>query len=190
MQVIWLSALSGDTATCQWQSSCTTPSRQMARMQLNFFPPFISLPSSYFTQALLSPRVLSAGGRRSAWTSGCLKSKLCFWSNCFLSLCSGNLSSPQTEGNCCCTAGLAPAVLADEWQAGVMLVCLMSCKEIKKEIPACCRGECDLEAAPAGWLVFNQRKAYWTRPLILGLCQLALGIYWRTEGGSQILTGI
>lgn len=119
-----------------------------------YFPPII-----LFYPTPLSLPVLSAGGRRSTWTSMCLKSKLYFRSNYFLSLCSSNLSSPQTESNCCCTAGLAPAVLADEWQAGVMSLWLTNWKEIKEEITACCKRECDLEAVPPEWLVVSSEKS-------------------------------
>lgn len=132
MQVIWLSALGGETATCQWQSSCASPSGQMARMQLDsFLPIFPSYPFLSFPHP-----ILLSGGGRATWTWMYLKSKLNSPSNYFLSLCTSNLSSPQTDGNCCCTAGLAPAKLADERQAGVMLVWLISCKEIKEENPA------------------------------------------------------
>lgn len=98
-----------------------------------------TLSSLYFPPILFFPPphpILLSGGGRATWTSMCLKSKLNSPSNYFLSLCTSNLSSPQTDGNCCCTAGLAPAKLADERQAGVMLVWLISCKEIKEENPA------------------------------------------------------
>lgn len=61
MQVIWLSVLGGDTATCQWQSSCASRGGQMARMQLDSFLPM--LPSYNFL-SFFSPPVLSAGGGR------------------------------------------------------------------------------------------------------------------------------
>lgn len=135
MQVIWLSALGGETATCQWQSSCVSRSGQMARTQLDSFLP--RLPSYNFLHTFHStppppPPILSVQGGRATWTSTCSKSKLNSPYNYFLSLCTSNLSSPQTDGNCCCTAGLAPAKSVDEWQAGGMLVWLPSCKEIKE----------------------------------------------------------
>lgn len=135
MQVIWLSALGGEAATCQWRSSCTSRGGQMARTQLHSFLPVF--PSYNFL--IIPPRpplpILSAGGGRATWTSTCSKSKLNSPYHYFLSLCTRNLSSPQTDGNCCCTAGPVPAKPAGARPAGVTLVWLTSCKEIKEENP-------------------------------------------------------
>lgn len=59
MQVIWLLALGGDTATCQWQSSCASRGGQMARMQLDSFLPM--LPSYNFL-SFFSPQFFRQGG--------------------------------------------------------------------------------------------------------------------------------
>lgn len=91
------------------------------------FPPTISFPFSPPTS------FGRGGGGRGTWTSTCLMSKLNSPSNYFLSLCRSNLSSLQTDGNCCCTAALALAKPVDKWQAGVMLVWLTNCKENKEE---------------------------------------------------------
>lgn len=61
IQVIWLFALSGETATCQWQSSCTTPSRQMVRMQLNSFRPLFPSYHLILSNPPLSPSSFGRG---------------------------------------------------------------------------------------------------------------------------------
>lgn len=122
-------------ATCQWHSSCVSPSGQMVRRQFSSFLPIFS-SYNFLSFLPLSPPILSAAGGRATWTSMCLKSKLNSPSNYFPILYTSNSPSPLTNGNCCCTAGLALVKPADEWQAGVMLVWLTSCKEIKEENPA------------------------------------------------------
>lgn len=61
IQVVWLSALSRETATCQWQSSCTTPNRQMVRMQHNSFRPLFPSYHLILSNPPLSPSSFSRG---------------------------------------------------------------------------------------------------------------------------------
>ena len=147
-----------------WRRASTLPAAAQLRESLRadgadaaqFFPPCISLLSFSFLPTLIL--ILSAGGGRATWTSTCSKNKLNSPCNYFLSLGTSNLSSPQADGNCCCTAGLARVKPAAAWRAGGMLFGSPAAQKSRQKAMPIGWGEHDLEALPAGQLAVYQRE--------------------------------